>query len=105
MDELRPGIAQYAGFFPRYNRLMAESGFEAAAQEIADAWAAGDAAAAARAVPDAFIDATSIVGTASQCRERIEAYREAGLDLPIIGPRTTSVADFERALRACAPGS
>ena len=105
MDELRPGIAQYAGFFPRYNRLMAESGFEAAAQEIADAWAAGDAAAAARAVPDALIDATSIVGTASQCRERIEAYREAGLDLPIIGPRTTSVADFERALRACAPGS
>jgi alkanesulfonate monooxygenase SsuD/methylene tetrahydromethanopterin reductase-like flavin-dependent oxidoreductase (luciferase family) len=33
LDALRPGLAFYAGFFPRYNRMMAEHGFveEAAA--------------------------------------------------------------------------
>ena len=27
LAELRPGLAFYAGFFPRYNRMMAEHGF------------------------------------------------------------------------------
>jgi alkanesulfonate monooxygenase SsuD/methylene tetrahydromethanopterin reductase-like flavin-dependent oxidoreductase (luciferase family) len=30
-DQIRPSTAMYAGFFPRYNRLMAESGFPEAA--------------------------------------------------------------------------
>src|SRR4029453_17187792 len=55
---LRPGVALYAGYFPRYNRLMAEHGFVSAAAEIAAAWARGDRAAAEHAVSDAMIEAT-----------------------------------------------
>src|SRR5439155_10185035 len=39
---LRPGLAFYAGFFPRYNRMMAEHGFGEEAAAIAAAWSRGD---------------------------------------------------------------
>jgi probable F420-dependent oxidoreductase len=104
---LRPGLAFYAGFFPRYNRLMAEHGFAEEAAAISEAWARGDRETAERAVSDALIDATSIAGTQEQCRERIDAYRASGLDLPILSPFARgpgAKARFEAAIRACAPG-
>jgi len=73
LDILRPGLAFYAGFFPRYNRMMADHGFGPEAAAIADAWSRGDREAAERAVTDDLIDATSIAGTPRECRERIEA--------------------------------
>jgi probable F420-dependent oxidoreductase len=103
---LRPGIAFYCGFFPRYNRMMADHGFPAEAAAIAAAWARGDRDAAERAVSDAMIDATSVSGTPEQCRARIEAYRRSGIDLPIISPFARgpdAKSRFEAAIRACAP--
>jgi len=102
---LRPGLAFYAGFFPRYNRLLAEHGFAPEAAAIAAAWARGDRAAAERAVSDAMIDATSIAGTADECRARLAAYRESGIDLPILSPYARgpgATARFEAVIRACA---
>ncbi len=104
---LRPGIAFYAGFFPRYNRMMAEHGFPGEAAAIAEAWARGDHAAAERAVSDAMIEATSVAGTAADCRARVEAYRQSGLEVPILSPfarGTEARTRFEAAIRACAPG-
>ncbi len=106
LAQLRPGLAFYAGFFPRYNRMMAEHGFTAEAAAIAEAWTRGDRAVAERAVSDALIDATSIAGTPDQCRARIEEYRSAGLDLLILSPYARgpdSKARFEAVIRACAP--
>jgi alkanesulfonate monooxygenase SsuD/methylene tetrahydromethanopterin reductase-like flavin-dependent oxidoreductase (luciferase family) len=103
---LRPGLAFYAGFFPRYSRLIAEHGFAAEAAAIAAAWANGDRDAAERAVSDALIDATSIAGTATQCRERVEEYRRSGIDLPILSPFARGPGaeeKFEAVIRACAP--
>jgi probable F420-dependent oxidoreductase len=103
---LRPGIALYAGFFPRYNRLMAEHGFAEEAAAIAAAWAKGDREGAERAVSDALIAATSVAGTPADCRARIEEYRASGIDLPIISPfaRGPGAKDrFAAAIRACAP--
>ena len=102
----RPGLAFYAGFFPRYNRLLAESGFPDEAAAVAKAWSAGDAAGAARAVTDEMIAATGIAGTPAECRDRIEAYRDSGLDLPIISPFARGTGAKERflaAIEACAP--
>ncbi len=107
LDTMRPGLAFYAGFFPRYNKLIAAHGFAAEAALIAEAWSRGDRAAATAAVSDAMIDATSIAGTPAECRERIEAYRQSGIDLPIISPFARgpgAKAVFEAAIRACAPG-
>ena len=103
---LRPGLAFYAGFFQRYNKLMAEHGFPEEAAAVAEAWARGDRAAAERAVSDAMIDASSVAGTPAQCRERIEAYRTSGIDLPILSPFARgpgAKAKFAAAIRACAP--
>ena len=106
LNALRPGLAFYLGFFPRYNQLMAEHGFAAEAAAAAEAWQRGDTAAAEAAVSDAMIDATSIVGTPEQCRERLEAYRRSGIDVPIISPYARgpeAKSRFEAAIRACAP--
>ena len=106
LDALRPGLAFYAGFFPRYNRMMAEHGFRDEAAAIAAAWSRGDRKAAERAVSDELIDATSVAGTAEQCRERIEAYRRSGVDLPILSPFARGAdakAKFDTVIRACAP--
>ena len=73
---------------------------------MARAWAAGDAAGAARAVTDEMIAATGIAGTAAECRERLDSYRDAGLDLPIISPFARGPDAKERflaAIEACAP--
>jgi alkanesulfonate monooxygenase SsuD/methylene tetrahydromethanopterin reductase-like flavin-dependent oxidoreductase (luciferase family) len=54
-----------------------------------------------------MIDASSIAGTPADCRERIEAYRRSGVDLPILSPFARgpgSKGRFEAAIRACAPG-
>lgn len=105
---LRPGVALYAGFFPRYNKLLAGHGFADEAAAIAAAWARGDREAAERAVTDAMIEATSIVGTPEQCRTRIEAYRQSGVDEPILSPFARGAdakARFEAVIRACAPNA
>src|SRR5215470_18118 len=62
LDALRPGIAAYVGYFSRYNRLLAESGFLDAVRAVKAAWDAGDHIAATRAVPDELIDAVAVAG-------------------------------------------
>jgi alkanesulfonate monooxygenase SsuD/methylene tetrahydromethanopterin reductase-like flavin-dependent oxidoreductase (luciferase family) len=108
LDTLRPGLAFYAGFFPRYNRLMAEHGFQAEAAAIAKAWARGDRETAERATSDRMIEATSIAGTAAEMRERIAALRGSGIELPILSPYARGPgarAKFEAVIRACAPAA
>jgi alkanesulfonate monooxygenase SsuD/methylene tetrahydromethanopterin reductase-like flavin-dependent oxidoreductase (luciferase family) len=108
LAEIRPAVGFYAGFFPRYNRLLAESGFPEAAAEIKAAWDAGERDRAIQLVPDALIDAVALAGTPAECQDRLARYRAAGLRLPIVSPRVTG-PDARRAaievIRACAPGS
>jgi len=61
--------------------------------------------AANKGVTDAIVDATGVAGTPSQCRDKIEAYRDSGIELPIIspfarGPGAQKV--FMDAIKACA---
>jgi probable F420-dependent oxidoreductase len=106
IDAMRSGVAFYAGFFPRYNRLLAESGFPDAARAIKAAWDREGRAAAAALVPDALVEAVGVVGTPAECRARIEEYRRAGIALPIVSPRAGGPDPKARvmaAIRACAP--
>jgi alkanesulfonate monooxygenase SsuD/methylene tetrahydromethanopterin reductase-like flavin-dependent oxidoreductase (luciferase family) len=105
-QRLKPGVALYAGFFPRYNRLLAESGFEQAASGIRDAWQRGDRARAVALVPDALVDAVALAGPPELCRQRIAQYRDAGITLPIVTPRVRDgggLAAVKEAIHACAP--
>jgi probable F420-dependent oxidoreductase len=102
---LKPGVALYAGSFPRYHRLLAESGFADAVAAIKAAWDRGDREAAVRLVPDELIDSVALAGPPARCRERLARYRAAGLGLPIITPRVRDgggVKAVMEAVRACA---
>jgi probable F420-dependent oxidoreductase len=65
-------------------------------------WAAGDRKGALAALPDEVVDAFYIHGPAERCRERIEAYRAAGLDTPIVG-LVEEAMDPREAARLLAP--
>ncbi len=71
-----------------YNNIFCKYGYEEAAEQIQDLYLAGKKEEAMAAVPQEFLDATSMVGDEGYVRERIEAYRAAGvtrLQVPPVG--------------------
>ena len=107
-NKMRGPMATYAGFWPRYRRLMAEAGYAEEIEQVKLAWQAGEHARAMEMVPAGLIDRISLAGTAQECRARIAEYHAAGIKLPIITPRVegpTALEDAKRVIRACAPGS
>ena len=61
-----------------YNDYARRLGYESAASTIQDLFLSGRKAEAAAAVPDALIDAVSLIGPAARIRERLDAWKEAG---------------------------
>jgi F420-dependent oxidoreductase-like protein len=97
---VRPQVALYVGGMgPRnrnfYNKVVARMGFEDAAARVAEAYLDGRKAEATAAVPDDLVDEIALVGSAGRVRERLSAWREAGVTT--IVARTTDV-DQLRAL-------
>jgi alkanesulfonate monooxygenase SsuD/methylene tetrahydromethanopterin reductase-like flavin-dependent oxidoreductase (luciferase family) len=68
----------FSGGLPFYNKLFQSSGFV----EEAEALAKGNA----NGVSDRMAEAVSLIGPPSRCREQLAAFREAGIQLPIIVP-------------------
>lgn len=104
MEMMRPGLTFYVGFFPRYNKLVASYGFEQEAADAAMAFKKGDIQGAERCITDAMVDATSIAGTPTQCLDKIEQYRDSGIELPILSPfvrGSNAKQVFENTIRAC----
>ncbi|MEP6693961.1 MAG: LLM class flavin-dependent oxidoreductase [Chloroflexota bacterium] len=101
-DVLRRHLAFYIGGMGRfYRETVARHGFAAAAEEIRRLWDARQRDEAAKAVSDDLLDAFAIVGDARRCRARLDDYREAGADLPIVAlPGDIAIADAERTVRA-----
>jgi F420-dependent oxidoreductase-like protein len=90
-DRARPGIALYVGGMGArernfYNQLFHRYGFDAAADEIQELYLAGKKDEAAAAVPQEFLDATSLIGPEGFVRDRIEAYRAAGVTVLNVSP-------------------
>ncbi|QLQ11391.1 MAG: LLM class F420-dependent oxidoreductase [Nocardioidaceae bacterium] len=84
LDLVRPMVALYVGGMGArdknfYNQLVCEYGFEAEAKQIQDLYLSGRKDESAAKVPDELVEAISLVGPESYVRERIEAFREAGV--------------------------
>jgi alkanesulfonate monooxygenase SsuD/methylene tetrahydromethanopterin reductase-like flavin-dependent oxidoreductase (luciferase family) len=77
-DVARQNLALYTGF-PFFQRMWRESGFAAEVDEM-------ERGAGPAALSVALLDSFCLIGPVSRCRERIAAYREAGVDLPILNP-------------------
>jgi probable F420-dependent oxidoreductase len=68
-------------------------------------WAAGDRRGAGAAIPDEVVDDLVIHGDLQTCRERVDAYRAAGLDTPVIAVIPPPGTDPIEAVRGLAPPS
>lgn len=95
---LAKDTAQYASY-PAYARQFEQVGLGAEAAEAAHALRAGRL----QEVPEALVRAACAIGGGAA--DRIEAYREAGADLPVVYPVATSdaAASIEWTLSALAP--
>jgi probable F420-dependent oxidoreductase len=67
------------------------------------AWAAGDRKGALEAIPDSLVDELVIHGAAEQCRDRVAAYHEAGLDTTAIAILPTPGINLPDTLAKLAP--
>jgi probable F420-dependent oxidoreductase len=62
-------------------------------------WKAGDRAGAVREVSPRVLDGLGMIGDEAFCRERLKAYADAGLTLPVILPFVPEGADRAASLR------
>ena len=93
-DLARPMVALYVGGMGArgrnfYNDLARRYGFEREAELIQDLYLDGKKKDAADAVPEELLEGTSLVGPAGYVKERIAAYKEAGvttLNVTPVGP-------------------
>jgi F420-dependent oxidoreductase-like protein len=89
-DLVKPTIALYIGGMGArgrnfYNSLVARYGYGAEAARVQDLYLEGRKGEAAAAVPDALVDDVALVGTKERIAERLEAWKEAGVDTLIAG--------------------
>lgn len=83
-NALRPNLALYIGGMGArdrnfYNDLVCRYGYEREAAQIQELYLSGEKLAAARAVPDRLIDEVSLVGPPAVIRDRLDAWRDAGV--------------------------
>jgi len=106
-DLMRPVLALYIGGMGSrqqnfYNRLVQRYGFEAAACEVQDLYLEGQKDEAAAALPDELIDTVTLCGPRDVVRDRLAAFRDAGVGTLTVSPMAFSPEDRIAQLRAVA---
>lgn len=76
-----------------YNDAYRRGGFAEAAEEVQRLWVAGRREEAAKRVPDQMILQTSLLGTEDMVRERVRAYRDAGVTMLRLDPMGDSLPE------------
>ncbi|MGI8794542.1 MAG: LLM class F420-dependent oxidoreductase [Acidimicrobiales bacterium] len=97
----RPGLALYIGGMGArgrnfYNDLACRYGYEAEAKEIQDLYLDGKKDEAAAKIPEELLEKTSLVGPEGYVKERLAAYKEAGvtvLNVAPVGPDPVSTIE------------
>jgi F420-dependent oxidoreductase-like protein len=104
---MRPVLALYIGGMGSrkqnfYNQLVQRYGFEAPARQIQDLYLDGKKDEAAAAIPSELIDRVSLCGPREVVRDRLAAYRDAGVGTLMITPMAFTAEDRVAQLRAVA---
>ena len=104
-DFARPTTALYVGGMGArgrnfYNALVQRYGYEAEAAEIQDLYLSGKKKEAEAAVPDELLELTSLVGPEGYIKERLAAFREAGVTVLNVMPIGPDPADIVEKLKA-----
>ncbi len=90
-DAMRFLLALYVGGMGSreqnfYNQLVRRYGFEETADTVQDLYLEGRQGEAMAALPDELIDLVTLCGPAGKVRERLDAYREAGVGTLVVSP-------------------
>lgn len=90
-DLARPNTALYVGGMGAkgrnfYNDVVRKYGFEAEAERVQELYLAGYKQEAMAALPDELIELTNLVGPEGWVRDRVAAYREAGVTVLTVTP-------------------
>jgi F420-dependent oxidoreductase-like protein len=106
-NAMRPVLALYVGGMGSreqnfYNRLVSTYGFEKAAKEVQELYLDGKKTEAMFALPDELIDLLSIVGPRDKAKERIRAFKDAGVDTLIVWPVMPDQEERKKQLRLLA---
>jgi F420-dependent oxidoreductase-like protein len=101
---MRPYMALYIGGMGSrernfYNQLVTRYGYGDAAKKIQDLYLSGRQAEAMAAIPDELIDKVALVGPKEAVRDRVDAYRDAGVDTLLVTPAAASQDDRLRMIR------
>jgi F420-dependent oxidoreductase-like protein len=90
-DIVRREVALYVGGMGArgqnfYNDLARRYGYEKEAEEVQELFLSGKRDEAVAAVPDDFVERMSLIGPAGYVKERIAAYKEAGVTVLQVTP-------------------
>jgi F420-dependent oxidoreductase-like protein len=101
---VKPHLALYIGGMGAkgknfYHNLATSYGYGAAADRIQELYLSGDKDSAAKAVPDELVRDVSLIGTRDFVKERVAAFREAGVTtlnvVPIAATRAERIKQIE----------
>jgi alkanesulfonate monooxygenase SsuD/methylene tetrahydromethanopterin reductase-like flavin-dependent oxidoreductase (luciferase family) len=98
LRSVKGALAMY-GSLPFYNRLFARQGFVKEAEAIMAAATKGDMAGAAAAVSDAMAEEIAAMGTAQECRKKVEEFEKAGATYVLLYPVPIE-GNYDRGARA-----
>ncbi len=80
---------------------LRRAGFESELRDrIAAAWRAEDFHGAAQLIPDELLDAFLLCGTSDEVADRVDEYRAAGMDVPLLQPIVQDATQVDGILRA-----
>jgi F420-dependent oxidoreductase-like protein len=101
---MRPYMALYIGGMGSrernfYNQLVTRYGYGDAAQEVQELYLSGRQAGAMAAIPDDLIDKVALTGPKDRVKDRIDAYRDAGVKTLLVTPAAASQEDRLRMIR------
>ena len=104
-DLLRAHIAYYIGGMGTfYFESFSRAGFATEAKAVRDAWGSKNRDQAANAVSDRMLESVTVLGDVQQCRDQMNKFREAGVDMPVTTfPHGTEIDAIHRTIEALAP--
>lgn len=105
-DRERAHIALYiGGMGVFYHQYMHRIGFGAEADRVRQAYRSfSNRASAAALVTDEMVDAMTIIGSPTECRDQIQAYLDSGVDEVRLMFNEPDPETYIHSLRAVAPG-
>ncbi len=96
----------YFSRLPYYRRQWRRCGFVDDVNAMQESWKQNDRRAAAALIPDRMVEEVCVFGPPGQCREQLDAFREAGAGMPVLAVSPVNeerLAATEKVLRLLAP--